>query len=117
MRRIAGAVAVVAVVLLPGCSSGSTSGSAAGDDQSKTIGRSTFAAWPLTADSGVLKCAGSGGVGMVTIDVDGQTYAVNGSAKGDKANLDIQPIWADAEMAGLKKEIGSLIEEGLRLCK
>lgn len=117
MRRLAGAAAVVAIFLLPGCGSGSTAGGGAGDDQTKTIGKSTFADWPLTADSGILKCAGSGGVGMVTIDVDGQTYAVNGSAKGDKSNLDIQPIWADAEMAGLKKEIGSLIQEGLRLCK
>ena len=117
MRRVAGAVAVVAVVLLPGCSSGSTSGSAASDDQSKTIGRSTFAAWPLTVDSGLLKCAGSGGTGKVTIEVAGKTYAVNGLASGDKSNLEIRPIWADAETAGLKKEIGSLIEEGLRLCK
>ena len=108
---------MVAIVLLPGCGSGSTAGSGAGDGQSKTIGKSTFADWPLTADSGVLKCAGSGGVGKVTIEVDGQTYAVNGLAGGDKSNLEIRPIWADAETAGLKKDIGSLIQEGLRLCK
>lgn len=113
MRRIAGAAAgLVAIVLLAGCGGGSAS-----DDQSKTVSSSNLPGWPLTVDSGVLKCEGSGGQGNVTIVVDGKTYAVNGSAKGDKDNLDIQPIWADAETAGLKKDISPLLDEGLKLCK
>jgi hypothetical protein len=73
--------------------------------------------WPLTADEGVLRCEGSGGVGQVTIDVDGTKYAVNGSAKGDKSNAAIDPIWAEDTTPGLKKSIGPLIQEGLALCK
>jgi len=117
MHRLEVAAALVAVGLLPGCASGVTGDGTAAHDQSKTIGKSTFADWPLTVDSGVLKCAGSGGVGKVTIVVSGKPYALNGSAKGDKANLDIQSIWADEGTAGLKRDIGPLIQDGLRLCK
>lgn len=117
MRRIAGAAGLVAVALLAGCGSGSSGGGAAADDQSKTVGKSNLQGWPLTVDSGVLTCVGSGGIGKVTIVVDGITYAVNGTAKADKDNLDIRPIWADAETAGLKKDISPLLDEGLRLCR
>lgn len=87
------------------------------DPQTKQLGRADFADWPLTVESGTLKCEGSGGVGRVTIEVDGKTYAVNGSAKGDKANADITPIWAADSTPGLKKDIGPLIQKGLSLCK
>jgi hypothetical protein len=53
----------------------------------------------------------------VTIIVDGKTYGVNGSARADKKNLDIFSIWADGKMAGVKKNIGPLVNEGLKLCK
>ena len=87
------------------------------DPQSKQVDRANFADWPLTSESGTLKCEGSDGVGGVTIEVDGKTYAVNGSAKGDRSNADIAPIWAADKTPGLKKDIGPLIQEGLRLCK
>jgi hypothetical protein len=71
----------------------------------------------LTVDSGVLRCVGSGGVDKVTIEVDGKTYGINGLASGDKVNLDIRPIWADATTGGVKKDLSPLIQEGFRLCK
>ena len=76
--------------------------------------------WPLTVDEGTLRCEGSGGVGSVTIDVDGTTYAVNGIAKGGDGvakNKDIELVWAAGDTAGLKKDIGPFIERGLALCK
>lgn len=110
MRRIAGVTAaLLTIVLVPGC--------AAGDGQSKTVSKSSLPGWPLTVDSGVLECEGSGGMGKVTFVVDGKTYGVNGTARADQDNLDIQMLWADAETAGLKKDISPLIDEGLKLCE
>jgi len=116
VRRIAGAAVLAAIILLPACGSGST-GSAAPVDQSKTVSKSDLPGWPLTVDSGVLRCVGSAGMVKVTIVVDGKTYGVNGTAMGDKKNLDIRSIWADAKTAGVKKNIGPLVHEGLQLCK
>lgn len=42
---------------------------------------------------------------------------MNGTAKSDKDNLDIMPIWADDTTTGAKQGIGPLIQEGLLLCK
>jgi len=56
-------------------------------------------------------------MGKVTFVVDGKTYGVNGTARADQDNLDIQMLWADAETAGLKKDISPLIDEGLKLCE
>lgn len=111
MSRATGRLAFIVVPLafLAACSGGG---------QEATVTKSDMGAeWPLTVDEGTLQCEGSGGVGQVTIEVDGTTYAVNGSAKGNEANEAIDPIWADGTTPGLKKDIGPLIQEGLRLCK
>ena len=113
-NRAAGVLVALSLGLaLSGCGG---SGSAAGD-QSKEVSKDSFASWPLTVDKGTLKCVGAGGVGKVTITVNGTTYALNGTAKGSGDHKDIDPIWAPAETAGLKKDIGPLIAEGLKLCK
>lgn len=105
-------------VVLAGCGgASSTTADGASGDQSKKIGRADTADWPLTVESGVLKCEGSGGFGKVTIEVDGKSYALNGSAMSDKSNVDLRPIWADDKAAGFKMSVGPLIQEGLRLCK
>jgi hypothetical protein len=54
-----------------------------------------------------LRCEGD----AVTFDTtDGDTYAVNGTAKTTTDYPDIDPIWADdPALAGLKKNIGPLI--------
>jgi hypothetical protein len=70
--------------------------------------------WPLTVDSGTLSCDGSDGVGSVTFETGGKLYAVNGLARQD-GYADITPIWAKAGY-GLRKNIGPLIDRGLKLC-
>lgn len=89
-----------------------------GGSDGKTVGKADFGdAWPLTVEQGTLRCEGGGGVGAVTIEVDGVTYALNGTAKSQKKGQDIQPIWApNPDIAGSKKDIGVLIDEGLKLC-
>lgn len=59
------------------------------DQQSEEVCQANFADWPLTVESGMLKCEGPDGVGRVTVEVDGKTCAVNGPAKGDESNADI----------------------------
>jgi hypothetical protein len=49
-------------------------------------------AWPLTVESGVLRCEGRA---VVFRAPDGTDYAVNGVAMGDPAFEDIESIWAD----------------------
>ena len=69
------------------------------------------AAWPLTVDSGVLRCEGGA---IVFRAPDGHDYGVNGLAA---TYDDIGPIWA-AEPKGItrKMNIGPLIEAGQKLC-
>lgn len=77
--------------------------------------------WPLTIENGILACDGSRGVGAVIFRTGGKVYAVNGIAKQRAERngwQDIAPIWADnPSVAGLKKDIGPLIERGLMLCQ
>jgi hypothetical protein len=85
--------------------------------KSQTVSRADFGEeWPLTVDSGVLSCEGAGSV-YFTAD-DGRRYAVNGTAMtaGDAQRIDA--IWAD-DPTGLspKKNIGPLIDTGLKLCE
>jgi Protein of unknown function (DUF2511) len=68
--------------------------------------------WPLTVKSGTLNCEGAG---AVTFTTNGTTYAVNGLASGMDQWPEIDAIWADAS-GGLKKNIGPLIDRGLKLC-
>lgn len=85
--------------------------------QDSFVDRETYEAfdlvWPLTVDSGTLNCSG----GAVTFETGGTTYAVNGTAKAARDHPSIDRIWADAPgELGLKKDIGQLIDAGLRLC-
>lgn len=75
-------------------------------------------AWAFTVDEGVLSCKGSNGIGEVLFTANGKTYAVNGTAKGTKKYPPIDEIWsADPKIAGAKKNIGTFIEKGLKLCQ
>lgn len=70
--------------------------------------------WPLTVQSGTLKCLDHKDV---VIRVGETWYALNGTAKDDGSFEDIDPIWADdPNLPGLKKNIGVLIDDGLKLC-
>ena len=53
--------------------------------------------WPLSVNAGIVKCLAIGN-GSVVFEVDGKTYAVNGTAKGfaKKHNFyPIENIWLD----------------------
>src|SRR4051794_34994837 len=114
MKRGMATLCVVGL-LVSGCSS---SGSAA-DHSERVSSNGMGKKWPLKVNNGTLHCDGSGGVGDVTITVGGTTYALNGAAKSHTNAKDIRPIWAnDAHLGfGLKKDIGPLIQRGLRLCQ
>jgi Protein of unknown function (DUF2511) len=48
----------------------------------------------------------------------GITYAANGIAKGRKTYNDIEAIWVDnPAIPGIKKNLGTIIDRGLKLCK
>jgi hypothetical protein len=74
--------------------------------------------WAFTVDEGVLGCDGKNGVGAVTFTSGGKTYALNGVAKQTNKYEPIDSIWAeDPSIKGAKKDIGSTIQRGLKLCK
>lgn len=123
MRRTRWVAAAALAATLAGCGhsgGGSTDAASSGSTDaanSKQVSRESIPDWPLTVDSGLLRCDGANGVGAVTIEVDGTVYALNGVAKGRGTYSDIAPIWADnPAAAGLKKNIGVMIDEGLKLC-
>jgi hypothetical protein len=96
-------------------------GNAGSDPQEKEVSRAEMgAAWPLTVDSGTLRCEGSGGAGAVFFEHDGRTYTVNGTAKGANPNMpNIVEIWATRDMegiTGIRMDISPLIQKGLSLC-
>jgi hypothetical protein len=74
--------------------------------------------WPFTVDEGTLACKGKSSFGEVIFTANGKTYAINGTAKGTKKYLSIDEIWADnPSVSGVKKDIGPIIERGLKLCQ
>lgn len=70
--------------------------------------------WPLTVESGELRCEG----GAVTIESDGTVFYLNGTAKGRGLGEDPAAIWADDEtnQMDLKKSLAPLLLMGLDLC-
>jgi hypothetical protein len=74
--------------------------------------------WAFIVDEGVLACDGKNGVGAVTFTSGGKTYALNGAAKQTNKYEPIDSIWADdPSIKGAKKDIGSIIQRGLKLCR
>lgn len=84
------------------------------DGHSRHVSRSNYpATWPLTVNSGTLECYSQ----RVTIKVGSTRYALNGIAAGDGSYTPIDSIWADdPSLPGLKKGLGVLINDGLKLC-
>lgn len=79
------------------------------------------AAWPLTVDSGELRCISAGESAKAALFVhDGEAYALNGVAKSgaEKSGWrDIDSIWrADSVGGGFKVPLSPLIERALALC-
>lgn len=110
----------VLVMVLAGCSEidkgAESSASTARERDAGYVSRTTLGdQWPLRVEEGVLHCDGADGFGAVTITADGVTFALNGTARGRKQWPDVDPIWASSDID--KKDIGVLIDEGLKLCK
>lgn len=80
------------------------------------VSREAFGAdWPLTVDSGILRCEPPQ---LVVIDTGGTTYAVNGSAKGTKRWADADTITAPhPSIVGGRMDVAPLISRGLDLCR
>jgi len=58
-----------------------------------------------------------GGINGIYLRINGKTYALNGTARNSGKYPDINPIWApDPKLHGAKKDIGVLIDKGLKLC-
>jgi hypothetical protein len=76
-------------------------------------------AWPLTVSRGELGCRRGEVTFIVVDDRNGNavTYAVNAKAK-ESGHRDISEILADnPKSPGTKKDIGPLIDRGLKLCQ
>ena len=103
------------------------------EDGSRSISRSEYLEkWPFTVEDGLLKCEAQG---IVTFVTNGVEYAVNGLATAS-GFADIDPIWEYneklnqrmADSAGISLEqymqeqtvlrinIGTVLDDGLKLC-
>jgi hypothetical protein len=122
MRAVVVFFVAVAALCLAACGEAGSSGNSDSQTASneRAISRTDYGDdWPLTVESGTLRCDEPGAV-TFTSDDNGTTYWVNGTA-GDMADSngwqDIRPIWADDPAnPGLKISIGPLIDDGLALC-
>ena len=132
MRNLIYSLTAISVISLFSCSGGTETQS---DEVSheKVVSRFMYGdEWPLTVESGTLRCLDYGGV--VFISDEGRMYGINGTAKTygrDKGYGDIETIWADdttlikslmavgatREEASAKISIAPLIESGLELCE
>jgi hypothetical protein len=117
MRSIAATIALLATLTVAGCGESSSDTSGASSTEGHVSRADYGKDWPLTVESGTLHCEDPGAV-TFTAD-NGTTYWVNGTA-GNQAKTrgwaDIRSIWADdPAYAGLKINIGPLIDDGLKL--
>lgn len=78
--------------------------------------------WPYTIPNGQILCreryAGDFLKKDVTITHDGNTYALNGSARGNSEYLPLERIWRDnPKSPGSKIDEKEIIQRGLDLCR
>lgn len=73
--------------------------------------------WPFTVDSVTLFCTKGADSERVTVVADREMYALNGTAKATKLYPPFDTIWRDdRNVAGLKINIGPMLDRGLALC-
>jgi hypothetical protein len=99
---------LVVVLVLAGELSGTLSADAGRPVSRADLGEE----WPLTVSNGLLRCEHGS---EVTFQADGTSYTLNRSASHG-AYSDIGPLLLDAG-GGVTKDLGPLVERGLRLCK
>jgi hypothetical protein len=72
--------------------------------------------WPLTVESGVLKCLDDNGLALAIIEVNGVEYQLNGAAKS-RGYDDIDTIWSNnPNIPGTRVSLSPLIRKALELC-
>jgi hypothetical protein len=70
--------------------------------------------YPFTVSEGDLTCRNN----LVLFTANGETYAVNGSARSSRRYKPIDEIWAEHEsIKGAKIDLSKVIEMGLELCR
>lgn len=70
--------------------------------------------WPFTVPEGMLQC---GSLQRVTFTTNRVIYALNGAAKSAGGFEDVDSIWRDdLAYAGVKVNLGPMIQRGLTLC-
>ncbi|QCB50536.1 DUF2511 domain-containing protein [Rhodococcus sp. PAMC28707] len=69
--------------------------------------------WPFTVTEGTLMC---GAPDRVSFTANRNMYALNGAAKSAGGLDDVTAIWKDSAYAGVKVNLGPMIEKGLTLC-
>lgn len=116
MKQI-GIVLAAVGILVSGCADDHSSnpGGGGGADPGKVTRADFGDSWPLTVESGTLRCDGSDGVGKAYIVTSEGTFALNGLAKSEYDDID--PIWAEGDDGIPKKDIAPLIDAALELCK
>lgn len=73
--------------------------------------------WPFTVDYATLLCNKGADGERVLVVADREMYALNGTAKASKLYPPFDAIWADdPNGAGLKVNIGPMIDRGVALC-
>ena len=76
--------------------------------------------WPFTVSSGVLSCTPRGKLHIVTFSANGNTYAVNGTAKTHAKSLglrDSDEIWKRDPKYPQMRVSSDIVKKGISLCK
>jgi hypothetical protein len=109
-------VALLFVAGLAGCATGDPrSTTPASSRHSKLIRQDDYGeTWPFGPNEGVLRCRVAGGKRIVTVEVDGVSYAVNAAATRRGA-ADLHLILA-TDHAGIFLDYSPVLNDGLRLC-
>ena len=74
--------------------------------------------WPLTIESGELRCEDKANRRTIIFRANGRDYPVNGVAEGGRV-VGIEPIWKkkqDSSAAGTRVDISPLFKRGYELC-
>ncbi|NHC24694.1 hypothetical protein G6553_16130 [Nocardioides sp. IC4_145] len=70
-------------------------------------------AWPLTVESALLTCDD----GYVLVQVDGNSFRIDGIAGPDDAHPGFRRLWAtDPERLDGRKDLSALVDAGRSLC-
>lgn len=114
-------MAAASVAISAGCGGATSEGASGLADNEQLVRAADYGEdWPLTVNSGVLRCDEPG---AVTFTSGGTTYWINGTA-GNFADengwLDVEPIWRDDPEdpdPAFRVDISPLLDGGLALCE